>query len=202
MAKKTFEYPQDKRAAYRTLIDRFPFDEEGKENFCNFIMVLDEIEEEQKDSLWGYRKYAVLRGGKIAEGHPTEIGYADEQKVPAIFNVRIVTDKSGKKPVFLAYSMTACCVAQGTTRKKLLKAMHFEIERTLELKEQQIPHPIIMEVDACIGNGDLFFHESVKERQELYEPLYLEIKKSKERHRQIEEAFVNPGRTRLIDWEE
>ena len=38
--------------------------------------------------------------------------------VPAIFKVRIVTDKSGNKPVFLAYSMTASCVAQSVPRSE------------------------------------------------------------------------------------
>ena len=202
MTKRLQEYPpnRSRREAYRPIIDKFPFDEEGKENYCNFIMVLDEIEESQKDSLWGYRKYAVLQDGKILEGHPTKIGFTDKQKVPAIFEVRIVTDKTSKKPTFLAYSMTACCVAQGSTRKKLLKAMHLEIKRTLELKEQQVPNPLIMEVDDCVEKGDLFFYESVKERQELYEPIYLQLKRSNET--QKVETSANLGTTRLVDWEE
>ncbi len=135
-------------------------------------------------------------------GHPEEMGYTDGQKVPAIFKVRIVTVKSGKKQSFLAYSTTAGCVASGSTRNKLLKAMYSEIVRVLELKDQQVPRPVIMEVDNCVGNGYLFFYDGVKQSQELNEPFYQEQKKWRERQRQREEALMNPGRTSLIDWEE
>jgi hypothetical protein len=38
------------------------------------MSVLDDIEEAHKDELWGNQKYAVMRGGKMLEGYPSEIG--------------------------------------------------------------------------------------------------------------------------------
>ena len=80
----------------------------------------------------------MLQGGTISEGHTTEIGFVGKQKVPAIFKVLIAIGKTNKMPTLLAYSMAACCVAQGLTLKKLLKAMHQEIEYTMGLKAQQV----------------------------------------------------------------
>jgi hypothetical protein len=43
-------------------------------NLFGLMSVLDDIEEAHKDELWGNQKYAVMRGGKMLEGYPSEIG--------------------------------------------------------------------------------------------------------------------------------
>jgi hypothetical protein len=43
MPKRSLEQPFDKRAAFRSIIDKFPFDDEGKDRYCEFIMLLDGI---------------------------------------------------------------------------------------------------------------------------------------------------------------
>ena len=74
MPYKNIEAPFNRRECFKKFIDRMPFNEKGKDNFLNFIMVLDEIEESHKNALWGFRTYAFIKGTRVKEGHPTEIG--------------------------------------------------------------------------------------------------------------------------------
>jgi hypothetical protein len=202
MLKKELDIRFDKSASTRSFVDRLPISEEGKHKLSGLLMVLGEIEEAHKNELWGSRKYAMIRGGKVLEGSPTELGFADKQKVPVIFKVRIATDHSRKKPLFRAYSINAGCVANGSTWKKALKAMHEEIVRVLELQNEQVPRPIIMEVDKCHAGGDLWFYESIKKKQKRYEPIYLQLKEAREFGERIKREFEDPGKTRLFGTEE
>jgi hypothetical protein len=122
--------------------------------------------------------------------------------MPAIFNVRIATDNSGKKPLFLACCTTAGCVARASTWKKALKAMHTAIVEILELKNEYMPRPLVMEVAECPARGDLYFYESVEKTQKHIEPFYLKQKQWREKDNRRQEALENPGKTRLTGTEE
>jgi hypothetical protein len=201
MPNKDLDLLFDKQAFNRKMADALPISDEGKVNLCRLMDFLMELDEKYKNVLNSVRKYAVIRGGKVIEGHPTEIGFEDKQEVPAIFSVRILMDNNDKKPQYLAYSTEGHCVAEGSKREMVLKAMHKEIIRMLEYRKEQVPRPIIMEVDKCHFD-DPWMYDRIKERQADSVAFYEEQRQWEEEWKRKLDRIENPGKTCLIDYEE
>ena len=67
------------------LVSKTPFCEEGQRNLSNLLITFDEIAEPHKNQLMSYYSYAVIRGNRVIEGSPTDIGYAERETLPIIF---------------------------------------------------------------------------------------------------------------------